>query len=67
MKKIHFVKLSFLATAVAVSLSGCSAMHSTYERPELAEYVFMHGSTQNLTLNEKTALEEGVSLKLAIA
>ena len=63
MKKIHFVKLSFLATAVAVSLSGCSAMHSTYERPELAEYVFMHGSTQNLTLNEKTALEEGVSPK----
>ncbi len=34
---------ALLASFIAAAVSGCTALHSSYERPELTEYAFTHG------------------------
>lgn len=47
----YIIKQSLLAIVMATSLIGCSTLHSSYERPELAEYSFKNGVGANSTLN----------------
>jgi NodT family efflux transporter outer membrane factor (OMF) lipoprotein len=47
----NLYKKSLIAISFALALSGCSTLHSTYERPELAEYTFINGEASKGELN----------------
>ncbi len=42
---------TLLAAGIAVAVTGCTALQSEYERPELAEYAFVRGGTEKAEIN----------------
>ena len=48
---MKFFRETLLAASLAVMTAGCTALHSEYERPDLAEYAFVQGGTEKAEIN----------------